>query len=157
MNNNIRVRFGDLISDLSKKCDKLEYSIVTTMGDSGSKSLKEVLNKYILDSTYQRMVISIKGDNKFKYRFFVPFSIIDCDINNGILLEHLNVNVANNGKKGSIYSTVVVDKDVENIILNLDDTVLNRKEDINFYPANTFKAIINNNSIDNIKKRIIRK
>lgn len=154
-NSDIRVRFGDLISELSKNCNNIEYSIITTMGDSGSKSLKQIINKYNLDSTYQRMIVSIKGDNKFKYRFFLPFTVADMDAHKGLLLEHLDVNVANNGKKNSIYSTVVVNKDVENVMLNLDNTILNRCEDINFYPADMFKSIINNNN--HVKKIVKRK
>lgn len=155
MNNNsdIRVRFGDLVSELEKNSDYTEYGIITTMGDSGSKSLKEVLNKYNLESSYQRMIVSIKGNN-FNYRFFLPFRIDDVDTNGRLLLEHLDVNVANNGKKNSIYSTIVVSKDIDNIMLNIDDTVLNRCEDINFYPNEAFINAVNNLSI---KKKVKRK
>lgn len=152
-NSDIRVRFGDLISELNKNFDCTEYSIITTMGDNGSKSLKEVLNKYNLESYYQRMIVSIKGNN-FNYRFFLPFRIDDIDINGRLLLEHLDVNVANNGKKNSIYSTVVVSKDIDDVILNIDDTVLNRCEDINFYPSEVFKNAVNCLSI---KKKVKRK
>ena len=155
MNNVVSIRFGDLISELSKNCENIEYNIVTTMGDSGSKSLKEVLSKYNLENTYQRMIVSIKGDDKFKYRFFVPFMITDVDSNGGLLIDHLDVNVASNGKKKSIYSTVVVNKDIDNVMLNIDDAVINRCEDINFYPVDSFREIIKNNN--NVKKRIKRK
>ena len=155
MNNVVSIRFGDLISELSKNCENIEYNIITTMGDSGSKSLKEVLSKYNLENTYQRMIVSIKGDDKFKYRFFVPFMATDVDSNGGLLIDHLDVNVASNGKKKSIYSTVVVNKDIDNIMLNIDDAVINRCEDINFYPVDSFREIIKNNN--NVKKRIRRK
>lgn len=152
MNNNsdIRVKFGDLISELEKKYGNIDYNIITTMGDSGSKSLKEVLSKYNLDSTYQRMIVTINADDKFKYRFFIPFTIADTDANDKMLVEHLDVNVSNNGKKKSLYTTVVVSKDVENVMLNIDDTILNRENDINFYPNNDFKNIVNNKKL--IKK-----
>lgn len=153
-NSDIKIRFGDLISELSKYCDNIDYSIITTMGDNGSKSLKEVLNKYNLDSTYQRMIVSIKGDDKFKYRFFLPFKVDEIDVNGKLLLEHLDVNVANNGKKKSIYSTVVVSKNIDDVVLNIDDTVINRCDDINFYPADIFRNIVN---INYEKKKVKRK
>lgn len=156
MNNVVSIRFGDLISELSKNCENIEYNIITTMGDNGSKSLGEVLNKYKVDSNYQRMIVTIKGDNKFKYRFFVPFNIFDTDAIGLKLYNHLDVNVANNGKKKSIYSTVVVPYAVDDVILNIDDTVMNRCEDINFYPVDIFRNIVKNNDY-NVKKRIRRK
>ena len=144
MNNNsdIKVRFGDLISSLEKKYDNIDYSIITTMGDNGSKRLKDVLNKYNLDSTYQRMIVTIKSDNNFKYRFFIPFTITDKDANGKMLIDHLDVNVDNNGKKKSLYTTVVVSKDVENVMLSIDNNILNRKNDNNFYPSHDFKNIV---------------
>lgn len=152
-NSDIRIRFGDLISELSKKYENIEYSIITTMGAKGSKSLKEVLSNYDLDSTYQRMIISIKSNNELKYRFFLPFTVTDVDSKGYFLKDHLDVNVNNNGKKGSIYSTVVVNKDAEDIMLNIDDVLVNRNEDINFYPANFFKETINNNNLKRIKRK----
>lgn len=152
-NSDIKIRFGNLISELSKYCDNIDYSIITTMGDNGSKSLKEVLNKYNIGSTYQRMIVSIKGDDKFKYRFFLPFKVDEIDVNGKLLLEHLDVNVANNGKKKSVYSTVVVSKDVDDVVLNINDTVINRCDDINFYPADIFKKIVKNNYEKKIRRK----
>lgn len=90
----------------------------------------------------------------FYYVFDVPFNIDEIQLDGKTILQHCSVIKEYNDLQGEYYTKIVVDKKIENIILNIKLNDILRKNDILqnrsafdttlFYPCNIFTEAITN-------------
>lgn len=162
-NYKISIRLGDLIDELERlfsldRCvDKIDYRVTTTLSYFGKKSNEELIrinneSKYSLGYCKNLLCINIAGTKKtarynyqpksFLYNFYLPLDLEAVQNDGKTLLEHCNIETSReNGKK---CYTIVVDKNIEDLILDIDmDTLLTCNKP-KFYPADKFRNAVDN-------------
>lgn len=142
----ISVRIGDLLDQLSRLSGisrediviKLETSVV--MQDF-LKTVKMPLNG--LD--YHKLIITIDGrdskrDRDFKYMTSIPLDVDLLSKKDGSLGEHCSLRY--DVEYGDRYTRVILDKDVDDIVLNFNLKQLDVRDSASWYPANLFAGAI---------------
>lgn len=89
----------------------------------------------------------------FYYYFNIPFNMYEIQLDGKTMLEHCSVIKEYNDFRGKYYTKIVVDKKIENIILNIKLRDILKKDDIldktvafdsGFYPVNIFTEAARN-------------
>lgn len=133
-----------------------------------NRNIKEFL-KYIDDTRAKgkfinpELVITLVGSRNtpfyknhphpFYYNFNVPFNMEEMQLDGKTMLQHCSVIKEYNDLQGEYYTKIIVDKKIENIIINIKLDDILRKDDIlhkiyafdsGFYPCNIFNEAIRN-------------
>ena len=162
-NYKVSVRLGDLIEELEnlfsldRNVDKIDYKVRTTLSYFGKKSVEDLIklnndSKYSLGYNKNLLCVNLVGTKKtarynyqpksFLYTFYLPLDLEAIQSDGKNLLEHSSIETSReNGRK---CYTVVVDKNIDDLILDIDmDTLLSCNKP-SFYPADKFRDAIDN-------------
>lgn len=159
----VSVRFGDLIDELLKifnldrNVDNINYNVSTSVSFSGKKNVDEIIklnndSKYGLGYGKNYMYILLEGTKKtarynyqpksFAYSIFLPLDFENIQADGKSLLEHSSVKTERDNNKKN--NTIVIDKNIDDLILDIDLNTLLSVNKPNFYPANLFRNAVGN-------------
>lgn len=161
----IPIRLGDLLLEISKlsgiNVNSLKIKVETDMEFLGVHSEEEMFSLFNQNNTNYNVTLLIEGVNVNKgsivmYITRFPLNRELKENNNGLLVEHCSIKPVNNF--GRTYTKVVLDKNVEDIVLNFKLYHLDKLENYYWYPSELFtKAVINCLNKDNKKvKKIVK-
>lgn len=157
------IRLGDLIDELlkifnlDKNIDTVNCNVSTSISYFGKKSKDEIIklnndSKYGLGYGKKFMYILIEGTKKtarysyqpksFIYSIFLPLDFEKIQADGKNLLEHSSIKAERDNKKKN--NTIIIDKNVEDLILDIDLNTLLSVNKPNFYPANLFRNAVGN-------------
>lgn len=157
----VSVRFGDLVDELlelfnlDKNVDKINYNISTSISFYGKKSAEELIklnndSKFGLGYGKNYLYILLEGIKKtarysyqpksFMYSIFLPLDFEAIQADGKSLLDHSSVRIGKENNKR--YSSIIVNKNVDDLILDIDLNTLMYVNKPTFYPADMFREAI---------------
>lgn len=157
----ISVKFGDLVDELlelfnlDKNVDNINFNITTSISYYGKKTADELIklnnnSKYGIGYSKNYLYILLEGTKKtarynyqpksFMYSIFLPLDFEAIQADGKSLLEHSSVRIGRENNKK--YSSVIVDKNVNDLILDIDMKTLMNVNKPTFYPADMFREAV---------------
>ena len=157
----VSIRLGDLIDELldlfnlDKDADKINYNVTTSISFYGKKNMDDIIrlnnnSKFGLGYSKNLLYILMEGTKKtarydyqpksFMYSIFLPLDLEAIQADDKSLLEHCSLKVSRDFNRKS--SSLVVDRNVEDIILDIDMNVLLNTNKPSFYPADAFREAV---------------
>lgn len=161
MDYNVVVRFGDLVDELVNlfnfdySVDKINYNISTSVNYYGKKDKNELISlnnnsKYRMGYNKDSLYVYLDGTKKtarynyqpksFSYSFFLPLDLEAIQADGKSLFEHCSVKISKDYYKKQ--SSLVVDKNVEDLLLNIDMKTLLNSNKTSFFPADMFREAV---------------
>jgi len=157
----VSVRLGDLLYEITKLSgignSDIRVKVDTDLELLGIHSEGEMFNLFNQSEGNYNVILMIEGVNVNKsglvmYLTHFPLNRDLKEKNNGSLLNHCSTKVVNNF--GRVYTKVVIDKDIEDIVINFKLYHLDKLESYYWYPSELFtQAVINCLNKDNKKSK----
>lgn len=158
INSGIVVRLGDLLNEISRLTgfsrDDMNVSINTLISYYGKydryqmSCLRANGRSDIVINDECKLIITISsGENPsldgFLYpNIYVPFDFNDIQADGKMMYEHMNICHRVETNTNREYTMYVVDKDIDNLILNIPFEYLTYPDNMDWYPAYIFTQAV---------------